>query len=643
VDDPSVNRKVIQAAIDRAGNSGNWLGEPGLVTFGPGTWTIDGPIFLDKWSGPFSKVGLRGVSRELSRIKMQPYNSKDVVVIGMDRAPYLGTEAGLPLDPAHFPRSDDFLDATAAGHRAFRTRTVSTEGWSGVTLTQSGGVFDQGPGDWYGKARRLTFDYAVIFHDGAASNGAQVWGLADYGSWPIVVEQSNSRPTVGISTVGPDPSDPESVTTRYFALDPDAVAPTGVPIRYTLQLDLDTPTMLAAWVDGKRVPVRVQSGPPTKAGESLFANRSAPWMFGGYRTSGGALWDESLLGFKVVAEALYDPAKDVLTRKDGRPIDDRTRYFADEPGWFGLLKLEASGEDVARDRVVECRGRESQGTISLGNAWAADPSLANPWSIATPGPIEDIAIQGGGSWYGNAILYTSMHDARFRNIDARAGAHGMGGLMTGASYPLDIDGGRFGGRHSPLYLIMTSSASARDIYLTDAYRYGVQLAYGGISIRKLISPHFGAPEYGFFVAQGTIRLEQVALDSEDPAGGSQIADVYVTPMIANQPSSANVIIDDMDGVISGPRSSKVLLGGPPKGSAARTQVGACSVRISGLAIHSEMPFRSVVRCIAEDLWADGGISTLGDYKAPMFEGFPLLKAKVAVTNKKVVVPAARPR
>jgi hypothetical protein len=625
VDDPATNRANLQAAVDQAGSTPDGLGGPGLLQFGEGEWVVSGPIHVDRSPGPFSKVSIRGLDSGISRVVMRKFTGKDVFVIGLDRKPRTDASPdGVAMDPAYLPASPLGL----AGRTGFRTLRRAH-------IAQYGGHFDQGPGDWYGRTRRLTIEYAIRFEDAAAVNGGIVLSLSDTIATPFVVQQVNSRPYVTLATIGADPTDPESQTVRNFMLDVDRPAVEGVLYRITLQVDLDTPWMLLAWVNGLTATVK-PDGPPPRAGESLYPNQHAPFVVGGSAAAGGdPPGDFTLGGFKITADTIYAPSSQLI-RRDGKPVDD-DRYFADEAGWFALLPFDAPAESVAKDRLVTVRGRDGAGNVIESGAYVTEPEHASPFAMTMPGEIRDLGIVKGDGWYGRGLVLGMVGNARVRDCAISGGAHGIGtfGMLC---YPLDLDRLTLAGHESPLFLALTSTATANDLYFNEAYRAGIRLIYGGLSCRKIMSPHFGRPDYGFCVRNGTLRLDQVGLDNEDPDGGSKYADVYVSPMITGQPSSAAVVIEEMDGVFSGPNSSKILLGGPPPGSPLRTQVGACSLRVIGLAIHSGVPFRSVVRVLpsAEGLWQDRGIELLGRFDAPAFEGPAMLRAGTVDTTGKVM-------
>jgi len=630
VPQPWVNRANIQAAVDQAGNSGNWLGEPGLVRFPAGTWTIDGPVFVDHLMGPFATVSFRGVDRDLSIVKMQDFVGRDALVIGMARQPRNGNGPGLVMDTAYLPPSPLGIP----GRTGFRTR-------GRTHLAQYGGHLDQGPGDWYAKTRKLTVEYPIRFEDAAAVNGGIVSAIADGISTPLAIRQVNSRVYVTLATSGPDASDPESQTVRNFMIDVDKPLSAGILYKVTLQVDLDTKEVLKAWIKDSAATVRMD-GPPMKLGESFYANQHAPWVVGGAAFAGGTPpGDFTIGGWKVTADALYDPAATALTRKDGRPIDDG-RYFRVEDRWFALVPFDSPADAVARDRVVTVRGRDVGGNVIESCAYVTEPEHADPFAMTHAGEVRDLGIVKGDGWYGNGIALGMVTDARVRDCKVSGGARGIGSLGM-LCYPLDLADLTLAGHAEPLFLAWTSAATARNLYFPESYRCGVRVIYGGISIRKVMSGHSGSPDYGFCVRYGTIQLEQIGLDNENPSGGSVIADVYVTPGIAGQPSSANVVIEDMDPVYSGPRSSKILLGGPAKNSPLRSQVGACSVRVSGFAVHSGVPFDSVVRCLAQDLWQDQGIKLLGRFDPPAFRGFPLMKGDSMDTGGGAPNPMPTPR
>lgn len=631
VADPAANRAALQAAIDKAGSDG-----AGIVHFSAGTWTVDGPLFLDRTPHAFAAVGLQGLGTGISRIVMRRGLGYDVLVVGVDRRPrYPGApEGGAALTPAHFVSTDRLLDRSAHGRWAYRTR-------GDTHLIQMGGPLDQGAGDWYGKPRQLTVDVAVDFPDTKSLGHAAICGLRDgidASPWSLIM--TNGRPYLTLTTRG-DEADPESRNTRRIFLDPAAPLRPGL-VRFTLQFDLDSPGMVAAWIDGRKATVNPQMGPPAKAGESFASNQHACFGVGSHHAMAGGLIDYqggaldiTVAGLKITGASLYDPSRATQARIDGKPLDDALRYFTDEPKLVAFLPLTAKPEAVCRDRTMAVRGHcGGQSAIGETGAYVFDnPGHASTFSGITPGLIERISIEGGDPWYGRAVALGFVNNGKFRDCQLQGGSHGLGAVTLGATYPLEISDCRLLGHDAPLFLFMTSSTSLSRLWLDGHYRAGIRLVGGSARVEGLHSPHWGTPEYGICVRGGSVRLRNISLDNEDPKGGSQIADVYVTPMDAALPLSALVEIDEMDSVYSGPKSSKVLLGGPPKRSAKRTQIGYCGIRIHGLAIHTGVPFRSAVRCIAEDLWTDEGINLADDGKPFVpFEGLPLKRPKLIDTS-----------
>jgi hypothetical protein len=629
--DPAANRRALQAAFDASARDGD-----GVVKFGAGIWVIDGPLFLDRSANDHASVSLIGEGRGVSKIQMRRGLGFDVLVIGCDRRPRWpgGPANGAALTADHFVSTKGLLDASAWGRWAYRSR-------GDTHLAQMGGALDQGLGDWYGKTRRLTLDIAFVLNDAASAQDAVLCGVGTAKrAGPLTLQMLGGGLYLVLTTVGPDPSDPESTTSRRFYVGPKLAA--GLH-RATIMVDADTPGMFVAWVDGKLANTQLQQGPPPKAGESLAANQHSPFAVGsqsddagGVIDFGGAARDVTFAGLKVTAAALYDPAKDAPTRADGKPLTDAVRYFADEPGTLiGCLPFTDAPADACASRVLSVAQPWAPGqAVSRGGIYCLDNvGHASTFSGYQAAPIRDLAIEAGGDGgpYGRAVALGIASGASFRDCRFLGGAHGIGSLSLGASYPLAIDDCRLRGADAPLSLHLVSSATARRLLLEGTYRAAIRLRGSTFDLDGLFSPHWGTPEYGVCARESSIRLRGVVLDAEG-SGGSQVADVYVTP-IGDQPISV-CEVDGFDGVGSGPKSSKLLLGG----SVVRPNVTA---RVRNWAVNDGFPVRSVVRCLTPGLWNDGGIvmsRSGGDPKAlpPGFEGAALLKP--ATTTPPVVAP-----
>jgi hypothetical protein len=642
VTDPAQNRENIQAAIDRAGSDGL-----GLVRFPAGAWEVDGPLFLDRVPNSFASVGLRGEGAGISRITMKRGLNYDVLVIGCDRRPrHPGAPAGAALTPDHFTPTDGLLDATAPGRWAYRSR-------GDTHLAAQGTALDQGLGDWYGKTRCLAIDAAIVLNDDRSGDAA-LFGLADgmdNSPWSLALVRG--IPYFSVTMRGSDGSDPESRSTRRYFL--------GTPLapglhRIAIQLDLGPLVTVATaprapfvtcWVDGVRVPVTQQQGTAPGPGESFYPNQHGCFGVGsrhgasaGVTDGYGSARDVTFAGLKLTASALYDPSKDGPVRIDGQPLTDLLRYFSWEPSLVGYLALDDSPASAAKDRTLAVvqdwaagLGSPSRaGIYCLDNAGHVSPS-----SSYTPGPIRDISIECGGGMYGRAVALGMTNRTSIRDCRLLGGSHGLGAISLGATYPVYLDDCTLQGNDAPLYLHMASSVSARRLVFEGTYRAGVRLYYSGLVLDGLFAPHWGFPEYGVCARNSSISLRNVALDNETPGQGSQVADVYVTP-IPGQPVSL-CEIDTFDGVGSGPRSSKILLGGPPAGDSARTLIFGPTVRVRSLAVHASVPFRSVVRCLVPGLWVDGGVTTnrAGAGAALDFEGPGLVRP--SATNAGPPVPA----
>jgi len=448
------------------------------------------------------------------------------------------------------------------------------------------------------------------------------------------VKMVNSRPVVSVTTIGPDPTDPESSTFRDFMLDVDTLMTPGVFHRIVLQFDLTTSRMLDAWIDAHKATV-TPSGPTPVSGQKFYPNQHSAFVLGAFHATGDYIRDVTFAGFKVTATTLYDPASNSPVRLDSQSDSDLRRYFGAESAWHAYY----AGNPVSSDRIVDIHGRDSGGSVCDTMGVLIDAAHGDTFSSYTAGPIRDIGLVRGDAWYGRAISWGLCYHGDIRDCRLQGGSHGLGAFFLGANYPMTILDTMLIGHDAPLFLSMCSSARAERIYLEESYRCGVRVCFGGLTIRNISSPHHGTPDFGFCVRRGTLKLlGDTALDNETGGGtaGSRYADVYVTPLTTGLPLSAAVEIEVMDGTFCQASAAKIMLGGPAVGDPERGGVGFCSIKVDNLAINTNSPFRAAVRVLpgAAGLWADMGVHLApgGGQEFTPYEGPPMIAPQLVNTG-----------
>lgn len=589
---PAANREALREIFSREAEWPTNGSTPALFTVPPGTYEVDDTIPLCR---RFATI--RGAGAFLSRIVMAPGIGSDVVAAGINPTPN-----GVALDPRHLPDGFGILDGAAAptpGVRwGIRTRAEAH-------VAQAGGPLDQI--DWPA-CPGILVEMIVDLGNLPAGGTASLCGIADGGPRPITLAIMGGSLQLHARTRAPD--DPGSGAVRRF----------GGPIlarrvaRVALWLDVAAGKVLL-WIDGNRAEINGAQG-PLAAGEPLAPSDGAHFGVGGFgRTVSqagdlyGAAADVAFYGLRIGSAMPYDPESRALRRTDGGPIDDSWQFFREGPDLLAYLPLRDRPADVARYRFVTVRGPDGYGRSVPTRAYFLDDQAHNnPFGGIAWTTFDGIGFESGsGQPFGDAIKFGGITHSRILDCDARGARRGIALFNWGAAYQLRFRDVYATGRDCPVHLANASSTTLDGLNLSNAqeYRAAVRLIDSGATIRDVVSPHAGSPEYAAYLRRSAATLQSWSLDNEE-GGGSRRADVYATP-VQDSGFPTPVLLEDWRVAGHGPDASAVILDGPA--ADARGQVGDCSLAVTRHGIADSSRLRSYVRVTepAAGLWRDAGI------------------------------------
>jgi hypothetical protein len=423
-----------------------------------------------------------------------------VVMLGFGKRP-----DGKALTADHaFPLGRK-LDATVGGSRwGFRTR-------NDCHLSQVAGPFSAAP---YADLRRLTMEYAYDSsvageHSAPIAGIDGVWELIDGPTWLLwfwTADAPGSPPTRNdLSFAGPKTP--------------------GVH-RITLQFDFDARTM-TPYVDGVQVKVVGEwkaPVPPAGSKTHFAANQAKPFGLGGVAPvasrHGNDWWgrdqnyDRAICGFALYSRARYadDGPGRPQRRLDGRPINDRLRYFdGDATDLIGLLDLTdpPTGERYA-DRLLTVLGPPGS---MIRNSSAFVMAREHERIGLFPFGIERMVLEGPGDCVAiGAALTLDFRDSAFK---AGPSGRAIGSWNFGASYFNRVRDCSLSGGEAAFYAFY-GMWDLENLNIGIHGRNTFWAVNSSVAIRRVFMGDGGTPERVFY-AVGCPRLliDDVEVDIEN--------------------------------------------------------------------------------------------------------------------------------
>jgi hypothetical protein len=442
-----VNRRAIQSAIDAIPPLKS--DERGTVTIPPGSYDVMPPVFLDR-----ARVTTEGAGRGRTTLRMPPYVSGSLFLVGMPR---------FTFDGAHAVDAFGKLDATAASRPGVRW-ALSNLGADWIVL--GGSPWMAGPPGGWQSVDKAVLEFAW---DGPLAPGFGLGASAKGKGRPLLLySQAEALGVyVGIDTGLTEPEAGFGV--QFPTL---ATLPPGKHVG-VIQIDLidpDEPVRL--WVDGQRS--EPFSRPKFPVGSKLARNRETPWKIGppAERGSAGksdyyanpaapATW--TLLGARASAGVLRYKTDPILARIDGLKITDKNTLFDANniPGVVAALALIDDPAIVAETRrVTSIDGRSGWRNIGF---WAS-PKHEDGYTFIDGVSIKGLTLNANPYTQpvGEALTLGSVTSFTADDCDFKGGSGGVTTWNWGVGYVDRFRRCSFAGANASIYNYM------RQQEITDA-------------------------------------------------------------------------------------------------------------------------------------------------------------------------------
>jgi hypothetical protein len=434
-----VNRKAIQAAHDAI--PALKPDERGTVTLPPGSYDVMPPIFLDR-----SRINVEGAGRGRTTLRMPPYVSGSMFLVGMPR---------FTFDGAHAVDAFGKLDATAASRPGVRW-ALSNLGTDWIVL--GGSPWMSGPPGGWPTVSTAVLEFAW---EGPLAPGLGLGASAKGKGRPVLVYSQAEACGVycGIDTGLAEPEAGFGV--QFPSL---AALPPGKHVG-VLQINLgDADEPVRLWVDGQRS--EPFNRPKFPAGSHLGRNRETPWKIGPPSERGSASKSDyyanpatpaswTLLGARVSAGVLRYKLDANLARLDGARITDRDTLFDAQgvPGCVAALALTDDPAIVAETRrVTSIDGRT--GWRNIGS-WAS-PKHEDSFTFIDGVSLKGLTLNANpySQPVGEALTLGSVTSFSADDCDFKGGSAGVSTWNWGVGYVDRFRRCTFGGANAAIYNYM---------------------------------------------------------------------------------------------------------------------------------------------------------------------------------------------
>jgi hypothetical protein len=539
----AATRRALQAAID-SNRPIAW------VPNHPSGWWIDRPVFLD--------VRGKAIRSDGALLHVQAENDLGLVV-GILRRP-----RGKALTPDHIVKADPYLDETARGRWAIRTR-------GDAHFAQQWGNITGPPGRW--RTARLVLDFAVDLRRTGENACLLGWG-------------SGTPQPINIW------AQPGGLYVRFRASD-GKTRSFHVPHknsfhRFSIQIDAAAAT-ISCWVD--RLQVAPTGAPDLDAwrpdsARTLGGNFDAPFFLGALNDAspgGVADWfgnacDATFCGLRIGTELLYADGppgsrqrfRAGTTRAAQPALTDANQFFEFLPGTSVLLPLTDPPEAVAADRLIRVGCREPNGSNNYG--WGL--LLSNDGN-GVDAMVDGLELDGLNvvmhSPYGCTVAVGMAVGFRMRDAAARGGSFGVGSWdFSPGGWITRIQGGRFSGARSGIRL------KEHMVYLEDLEIVGADVACFDLPkcVAHIDRSHVvgaAGPDYAIR-GSGQLVIGQLTVDYEDsvhPAkalidwtsyGGKPEMNLLRWAFLASGPMGKDAVLVDLHDDPRGANTSELAVG-----------------------------------------------------------------------------------
>jgi hypothetical protein len=490
--DPSATRAAIQAAVDAHD----------IVLIRPGTWEIDGPIYLDR-----SGVTILGEPYGRSTIAATAGYAGDLFVFGVPRNP----QSGAVVTSAHYPQ---LPTDSGAGGTKYGIRFVD----GGTYLIGSGTCFDaDGTVEYWRAARSLTLDLYMDMPAGPPSGSGvekgMLCGFGQVGDWGPFYCTLSADSTPDLSFVF---RTADGVIREFRVADL-----TPGPLKITVQIDLATPAVLVAIDD---VQVAVNTTPiganwtsgadlhfwPTE-GAHFAVNAAGGNAFGGPQLQGHS-WEWTVRGLKLTRGLVYTPqgTGQALVRVDGQANTSARRYYTVTTNTAACLPLATSfpGASVREVPVKNGYG----GTTA--NLYLWDLDHLNPNNTKGSLRLKDLTLRTH-DFLGRALVLGNAIDCRAYRCDFSGGSYGVGTAGLCVNYQHQFIDCHFAGTESGLHLWRAAGVLVQSPNFYLKGRYCVRLQDGcEVTLRDTFVAVPGNPDGFIRVTDSSLVLEQFDTDAE---------------------------------------------------------------------------------------------------------------------------------